>query len=69
MPVLSVSSPVKILKFIRIFEVALKDITSDNIPSQNNRELGIVRVIVDQWPFDTELGEVIIEAEQAYKSI
>ncbi|YCH29939.1 hypothetical protein M1D48_17655 [Erwinia sp. D4-22] len=69
MAVLSVSSSAQILKFIQLFDVALKNINSDDIPPKSNRELGIARVIVDQWPFDIELGEVIIEAEQAYKSI
>ncbi|MCK8669441.1 hypothetical protein M1M11_31650 [Pseudomonas azerbaijanoccidens] len=40
-----------------------------DIPEKNSRELGLARVVVDQWPFDLELGLLIIDAEQAYKSL
>jgi phosphoribosylformimino-5-aminoimidazole carboxamide ribonucleotide (ProFAR) isomerase len=47
----------------------LKLVSLDDIPEKNNRELGLARVIVDQWPFDLELGLLIVEAEQAYKTL
>jgi phosphoribosylformimino-5-aminoimidazole carboxamide ribonucleotide (ProFAR) isomerase len=47
----------------------LKLVSLDDIPEKNNRELGLARVIVDQWPLDLELGLLIVEAEQAYKSL
>ncbi|NTX79433.1 hypothetical protein FCL49_11035 [Serratia proteamaculans] len=67
--ILSVSSPEQINNFIIIFELTLQNILSDNIPPRNERALGIANVVADQWPFDIELGSLIIETEQAYKKI
>jgi hypothetical protein len=44
-------------------------IESENIPHESQRYLGMSRVIIDQWPFDSELGRIIIDAESAYNSI
>jgi hypothetical protein len=44
-------------------------IASGNIPHNSNRELGLARVIVDQWTENLELGLLIIDAEQAYKNL
>ncbi len=47
----------------------LNMIASGNIPHNSNRELGLARVIVDQWTENLELGLLIIDAEQAYKNL
>lgn len=52
-----------------MFEITLQKVLSDSIPPKNERTLGIVHLIADQWPFDLELGSIIIDAEQAYKEI
>ncbi|MBW1212753.1 hypothetical protein KYI92_00045 [Pantoea allii] len=67
--VLSVSSINQLSKFKESFITVLSLIQSDNIPPKNERVLGIARVIADQWPFNLELGSIIIDAEQAYKDI
>ncbi|MGX9239600.1 hypothetical protein [Pantoea ananatis] len=67
--VLSVSSINQLSKFKESFLTVLRLIQSDNIPPRNERFLGIARVIVEQWPFNLELGSIIIDAEQAYKEI
>ncbi len=41
----------------------------NNIPDKSHRNLGISRIIIDQWPFDSELGCMIINAESEYKSL
>lgn len=69
MKVLSLSSITQLSKFKETFSTMLKIIKSGNIPPKNERVLGIARVIVDQWPFNLELGSIIIDAEQAYKEI
>ncbi|WP_387468511.1 hypothetical protein [Photorhabdus sp. RM323S] len=48
---------------------ALDDINLGALPQKTERNLGISRIIVDQWPFDNILGGLIIEAEQVYKNI
>ncbi|PEI02905.1 hypothetical protein CRM79_06580 [Pantoea agglomerans] len=67
--VLSVSSVSQLSKFKKTFSNILTIIKSDNLPPKNERVIGISRIIVDQWPFDLELGSIIIDAEQAYKEI
>lgn len=47
----------------------LNMIASGNISHNSNRELGLARVIVDQWTENLELGLLIIDAEQAYKNL
>ncbi|MEB6222036.1 hypothetical protein [Pantoea anthophila] len=67
--VLSAISASQLSKFKESLSIVLTIIKSDNIPPKKERVIGISRVIVDQWPFDLELGNIIIEAEQAYKEI
>ncbi|WP_129544465.1 hypothetical protein [Serratia sp. 1D1416] len=67
--VLAVSSPEQISRFIKVFEITLQKIASDKVPSKNERALGIANIVADQWPFDLELGSLVIEAEHAYKEI
>lgn len=63
------SSPEQISRFIKVFEITLQKIASDTVPSKNERALGIANIVADQWPFDLELGSLVIEAEHAYKEI
>ena len=67
--VLSVSSLSQLSKFKESFSIILSIVKSNNIPARNERVISMSRVIVDQWPFDLELGGIIIDAEQAYKEI
>ena len=67
--VLSVSSINQLSKFKESFITVLRLIQSDNTPPKNERVLGIARVIADQWPFNFELGSIIIDVEQDHKEI
>lgn len=67
--VLSVSSLEQISKFTEVFKNVLNAIAVGNIPPKNERTLGVAKIVIEQWPFELALGGLIIEAEQAYKSI
>lgn len=41
-------------------------VESDNLPSRQERIRGIGRMVADSWPFDSELGSVLIDVEQSY---
>lgn len=47
----------------------LSQIDSGNIPPRSMRQSGMGRFIIDSWPIDSKLGELIIKAEQAYKNL
>jgi len=42
---------------------------SGNIPSKQHRYLGMGRVILDSWPFNNDLGRLILKAENAYRNL
>lgn len=67
--VLSVSSINQLSKFKESFLTVLRLIQSDNTPPKNERVLGIARVVAEQWPFNFELGSIIIDVEQDHKEI
>lgn len=67
--VFAVTTVEQLEKFKMCLLQALNLISMDDVPEKNKRELGMARVVVDQWPFDLELGLLIVEAEQAYKSL
>jgi hypothetical protein len=39
---------------------------SNALPNKDARRAGMSRVIADSWPFDSELGRLLISAEKAY---
>ena len=41
-------------------------IESGNVPPRDERLMGMGRIIADSWPYDNELGKLILEAEQQY---
>ena len=43
-------------------------VANGNIPPENERNLGIAKVVVDQWPFDFYLSEWLVEIEYLYKN-
>ncbi|RMO87992.1 hypothetical protein ALQ32_02627 [Pseudomonas syringae pv. tagetis] len=55
--------------FKQKLQVVLDLIAQNDLPEKQNRDLGISRVIVDQWPYDSKLGVIIVEAEQAFKGL
>ncbi|WP_313128963.1 hypothetical protein [Pseudescherichia vulneris] len=69
MKVLSVSLPEQISQFIKIFKNLLNQLVTGDIPPKNERDLGMARIVIDEWPCELKLGGMIIDAEQAYKNI
>ncbi|MCJ2374204.1 hypothetical protein [Pseudomonas sp. RGM 3321] len=67
--VLALTTVSQLEHFKQKLEVALDLIAQNDLPEKQNRDLGISRVIVDQWPYDSKLGVIIVEAEQAFKGL
>lgn len=44
-------------------------VQSGILPPPCDRISGVGRMITDSWPNDSELGNMILEAEQAYRSL
>ena len=61
-----ISNAQQLQKFLSQLE-AMRDEVSENSVSGNL--LGMGRVIVDSWPFDSPLGATLLAAEQSYKSL
>lgn len=67
--IFSVSSECQLNKFKVSFSIVLKILASGSLPPKSERDLGISRVIIDQWPCNLELGGILLDAEEAYKEI
>ncbi|WP_122259395.1 hypothetical protein [Pseudomonas syringae] len=67
--VLAVTTVNQLEHFKQKLEVVLDLVERNDLPEKQNRDLGISRVIVDQWPYDSKLGVIIVEAEQAFKGL
>lgn len=67
--ILSVTSVNQLEHFKERLLEALVKIMEDNVPDREYRELGIAKLITDQWPYSLALGATLVEAEQAYKAI
>lgn len=57
----------QLLPFRLHLEKIYLQLKSDQLPSKNNREFGMGRAIVDSWPLDSKLGNLLCSAEQAYR--
>jgi hypothetical protein len=42
---------------------------SGKLPDKSDRYASMTRIIVDQWPFGTQLGKAISEIEASYKAL
>lgn len=42
---------------------------SGNLPPREHRVWGAGRMIVDEWPLNSELGNLVLRAEQAYRNL
>ncbi|AHG43048.1 hypothetical protein N018_23590 [Pseudomonas syringae CC1557] len=67
--VLAVTTVSQLEHFKQKLQVVLDFIARNDLPGKENRDLGISRIIVDQWPYDLKLGVIIVEAEQALKGL
>ena len=61
-----VSNTRQLEKFRVTLESIKRQIESGAVPPRAERLAGIGHVIADSWPFDSELGALILEAEQRY---
>lgn len=67
--ILSVTSEEQLKAFKLTFNNVLGIINSDRLPSKSERSMGIARIIIDQWPYNIQLGISIIDAENAFKEL
>ncbi len=51
----------------RALELMKRQLTTGMLPPRSERYTGMGRMIVDSWPWGTELGDVISRAEHAYQ--
>jgi hypothetical protein len=42
------------------------NIKNDTLPPNEKRSLGLWHIIIDSWPMENSLGELILEAESMY---
>ncbi|MCQ3001105.1 hypothetical protein NLO98_15225 [Pseudomonas syringae] len=56
-------------QFKAVLDSTLNKINLGSVPEKSDRNLGLARIIVDQWPYEFALGIKIVEAEQAYKAL
>ncbi|RMR01006.1 hypothetical protein ALP94_01432 [Pseudomonas savastanoi pv. glycinea] len=56
-------------QFKAVLEATLNKIILGSVPEKSDRNLGLARIIVDQWPYEFGLGVKVVEAEQAYKDL
>jgi hypothetical protein len=64
--------PVSREQLVRVkdeLERMLSAVETNRLPPRVDRNSGLGRVIVDSWPFDWYLGEVIISAAEAYREL
>jgi len=66
---LSVTSEEQLKAFKLTFNNVLEIINSDRLPSKSERSMSIARIIIDQWPYNIQLGISIIDAENAFKEL
>ncbi|WP_133753052.1 hypothetical protein [Pseudomonas sp. LP_7_YM] len=56
----------RLLEFKSVFNEVLSLLSQNTLPPKSHRHLGIAHIVVDQWPINLELGEILIDAEQSY---
>jgi hypothetical protein len=56
-------------RFKAVLDATLNKIIIGSVSEKSDRNLGLARIIVDQWPYEFGLGIKIVEAEQAYKDL
>jgi hypothetical protein len=62
----TVSNPQQLFSFRQVLAEMEKEVIGE---SASGSLVGIGRVVVDSWPFDSELAERILAAEQAYTDL
>lgn len=62
-----VSNPQQLAAFQKELTRMLSELESSDLRPLSQRSSSMGRVIVDSWPLGSELGELIIRAEGAYR--
>ena len=57
----------QLLQFKEHFERIIQQLEDNELPSKNERAVWMGRVIVDSWPLNSKLGNLLCSAEQAYR--
>lgn len=65
----SFSSFEQLTSFKKTLLLVKDKIENGHIPIKNERNLGIAKVVIDQWPYDFSLGLLLIDVETTYKEI
>lgn len=64
----AIGNPQQLTLLRRILVEMADTLRSADLPSRADRRPGIGRIVVDSWPFNSELGKLVIEAEEAYRA-
>ncbi len=46
----------------------LDAIDRDSLPPKRSRGEGLGRIVMDSWPFDLDLGNLVLQAERAWRN-
>ncbi len=46
----------------------LEAIDRDALPPRKDRGEGLGRIVMDSWPFDLDLGNLVLQAERAWRN-
>lgn len=57
----------QLLHFKGFLEKIIWQLENNHLPPKNERGSGMGRVIVDSWPLDSKLGNLLCSAEQTYR--
>lgn len=50
-------------------ELIKSNYNNNKLPPKGTRQLGLGRIVVDQWPLNSQLGGEICELERTYKNL
>lgn len=64
-----VAPPPQLSKIREEMQAIIHMLRSGKLPQKANRESGIGRLIVDEWPMDSRIGNQILEALSAYYAL
>ena len=46
----------------------LEAIDKDALPPRRDRGEGLCRIVMDSWPFDLDIGNLVLQAERAWRN-
>jgi hypothetical protein len=63
-----VGTPAQLATCKQQLQEMIRQLESDCLPPKNQRLFGMGHMIADSWPIDSELGDALLRAEQAYRA-